>query len=410
MMRHALLAMGLTALAPVAAQASTGCTAINSGVLNHQVVYVSGAPAAGTTASASYASGTYHMSRSSAAWTDPFDPAMNYVPSNATFYTFDAGDQIVVTGNFTATSGTELRLRLRIGTGTGSASNPVSILRSTSGTESTAAYAVPAGTTAVGLTTGRFSGASGTIVASVTCTPAVSPPTLNSFTYGSIVAYNPGGASASGIDVAAGGSPTNAPTGYDVSNASGGTYASSASTSGGGTVSISSSGIASYTPRIGYRGNDTFFAKAKNSAGSSNAATVTVTVGNPTITAAITGTGARAATALSGYAVTPAAGNAPYSCVLNGGSAALPGGVTLGANCALTGTPTASGTFSFNVDITDSSVTGANGATPQPFTSTNVPLTGFVIAQALPTVTSVSPTAGPIGGGTSVTITGTGFS
>jgi large repetitive protein len=401
MVRHALLAMGLTALAPVAAQASTGCTAINAGALNHQVVYSAGAPAAGTTAAASYSTGTYHMSRSSAAWTDPFDPAMNYVPSNATFYTFDAGDQIVVTGNFTATSGTELRLRLRIGSGTGSASNVVSILRSTSGTESTAAYTLPAGTNAVGLTTGRFSGASGTIVASVTCTPAVSAPTLNSFTFGSIVAYNPGGASATSIDVATGGSATNAPTSYAVS---------SATTNGGGTVSITNAGVASYTPRVGYRGNDTFIATATNSGGTSPPATVTVLVGNPTITAAISGTGARVGAALSGYAVTPAAGNAPYSCVLNSGSAALPGGVTLGANCALTGTPTTAGTYSFNVDITDSSVTGTNGATAQPFTQTNVPLTGFVIAQEMPAVTSVSPVAGPTGGGTSVTITGTGFS
>ncbi|UYY57372.1 Ig-like domain-containing protein [Sphingomonas sp. S2-65] len=404
-------ALALTSFGSIAAQASTGCTAINSGLLNHQVVYASGAPSAGTTAAASYSTATYNTARSSAAWTDPFDPAMNYVPNNTTFYAFDQGDRVIVSGNFTATSGTELRLRLRLGSGTSAASNitEASILTSASGSFSTAEYTLPAGTTAVGLTTGRASGASGTIVASMTCTPAQSAPTLSSFTYGSIVGYNPGGAAATNIDVATGGSPTNSPTSYSVSNAPGGTFAGSAATSGGGTVSINSAGQASYTPRIGYRGTDTFFARATNGGGTSSPATVTLAVGNPTITASLTGSGATVGSGLSGYAVTPTGGNAPYSCVLNAGSAVLPGGVTLNSNCTLTGTPTTPGTYSFNVDITDSSVTGANGGTASPFTQANVAVTNFVITQSAPTVTGLAPALGGTAGGTSVVITGTNF-
>ena len=234
-------------------------------------------------------------------------------------------------------------------------------------------------------------------------------PTLASFTYGSVVAYNPGSTTPTNIDTTAGG-VTGSPTAYSVANASGGTYGASAATSGGGAVSINSSGQASYTPRAGYRGNDTFFVRATNASGDSSPATVTVTVGNPDITASLTGSGAAVGTALSGYAVTPDGGNAPYSCVLNAGSAALPSGVTLASNCALSGTPTVSGTFTFNVDITDSSVTGLNGGTASPLSKTNVAIANFAIAQPVPVLSGFTASAVGYGStGNSInTRTGTG--
>jgi large repetitive protein len=62
-------------------------------------------------------------------------------------------------------------------------------------------------------------------------------------------------------------------------------------------------------------------------------------------------------------------GTAPYSCVIVPGS--LPAGLTLGAECAITGTPTASGTFHLTVTATDSSspvktITGPVGLTIVP--------------------------------------------
>lgn len=243
----------------------------------------------------------------------------------------------------------------------------------------------------------------------LSCGPGASPaPSLSSFSYGGAVAYNTGGASGTTINVATGGNATQSPTGYTVASAANGSFGASSTTNGGGVVSINSAGVASYTPRTGYRGADTFYAKASNGGGASSAATVTVTVSSPTLTATLTGSGAKRGVALAGYAVTPSGGNGPYSCVLSNGSS-LPSGVTLGANCALTGTPGGSGTFSFNVDVTDSSVTGANGGTASAFTKSGVAISNFAVAQAAPAITGVSPNSGPEAGGTAVTLTGTDF-
>jgi uncharacterized protein YhjY with autotransporter beta-barrel domain len=244
-----------------------------------------------------------------------------------------------------------------------------------------------------------------TVTINITVNPPA--PTLTSFAYGSTITYNTGSASATSINVATGASATGSPTSYSVSNASGGTFGASSASSGGGTVTINSSGVASYTPKIGYRGTDTFYVKAANGSGESSAVMVSVSVGNPTITATLSGSGATVNSALSGYAVVPSGGKSPYSCTLFTGP--LPGGVSLASNCSLTGTPTSSGTFGFVVTVIDSSVTGANGGTSSPFVRPGLALS-IVIAPAAPTVTGISPTSGSTSGGTAVIITGTNFS
>jgi large repetitive protein len=56
-----------------------------------------------------------------------------------------------------------------------------------------------------------------------------------------------------------------------------------------------------------------------------------------------------------------AGGTAPYTCSISAG--ALPTGITLGAatatGCPLSGTPTASGSFAFTLNVSDSSKQGA---------------------------------------------------
>jgi hypothetical protein len=205
-------------------------------------------------------------------------------------------------------------------------------------------------------------------------------PTVSSFTYGSIVAYNDGANQTTPIDLALGGDVQNSPTAYSVG---------SATTAQGGSVIVDGSGQATYTPPIGFRGNDSFTWTATNGSGTSSPATTTITVGNPNLSVSLTGSGTRG-TALSGVLVNVADGKTPYSCSSVLASGALPAGVSINANCTITGTPTASGTFNFTVNVTDSS-TGIG-----PYTRTSGALTLLVAA---PTLT-LSPAAGVLPGAT----------
>lgn len=156
-----------------------------------------------------------------------------------------------------------------------------------------------------------------------------------------------------------------------------------------------------YTPTAGYAGPDSFTYTATNGAGTSAPATATITVSPPTIT--YTPTNPPAGTVGVAYSQSIAGasgGSAPYTYALASG--ALPAGTTLQSNGTLGGTPTAAGTFNFTVRATDSS-TGTG-----PFSSAPANVTVIINAGA-PTVSSVAPNSGSTVGGTSVTITGTGF-
>lgn len=157
--------------------------------------------------------------------------------------------------------------------------------------------------------------------------------------------------------------------GYNASNAAinlvlgGGTAASVAvSTQATHGVATASGTAITYTPTTGYIGSDTFYYTATNPGGTSSPATVTVTVGAPTFTTNLTGSGATQNQPIASYAITTSGGNAPYSCNTTPASGSLPSGVTLGSNCTLSGTPAVNGSFSFTVQVTDSS-TGTGPST-----------------------------------------------
>ncbi|WP_164521812.1 putative Ig domain-containing protein [Sphingomonas sp. ABOLE] len=197
----------------------------------------------------------------------------------------------------------------------------------------------------------------------------VSAPVASAYT-APAVAYG-----ATGATFSLAGQVSNSPTSFAVG---------SATTANGGSVSINNAGLVTYSAPAGYRGNDSFTYTATNGAGTSAPATVTVPVSNPTLSASLTGSGTLGAP-LSGVQVVTTGGTAPYSCSTTLASGALPAGTQLNANCTITGTPTASGTFSFTANVTDSSL-------PSGFTQTTGSLS---LAIASPTLT-LSPSGGSL--------------
>ncbi len=211
---------------------------------------------------------------------------------------------------------------------------------------------------------GTASGASNSV------TP-IAPPVSSSFTVSTV----PYGSSANSIALNT--HATNSPTGYAVG---------SATTAQGGSVSVTANtGAVTYTAPTGFRGNDSFTFTATNNSGTSSPATVTVPVGNPIV--AVTPTTLTAGTGSTAYSqvLTASAGRAPYTFSTTLASGSLPAGLSLASNGTISGTPTASGPFTFTVTGTDSSL--GNG--PFTFTSSTISLT-----IAAPTI-SVAPTTLP---------------
>ncbi|BBH45774.1 putative Ig domain-containing protein [Pseudomonas sp. KU43P] len=129
-----------------------------------------------------------------------------------------------------------------------------------------------------------------------------------------------------------------------------------ASNASNGVASASGTSI-TYTPNPGFAGSDSFTYNATGPGGTSNTATVSVTVTAPTIV--LTPTSIPGATVASAYSATLVAsgGIAPYTYSLSAGT--LPAGITLSAAGVLSGTPTAAGSFNFTVTATDN--TGFSG-------------------------------------------------
>ena len=103
-----------------------------------------------------------------------------------------------------------------------------------------------------------------------------------------------------------------------------------------------------------------------------NPATATLTLGNPpvaTVQTPYTGT------------IPVTGGTAPYNCTINSGT--LPAGLTLGAHCAITGTPTSVGSSTVNVTATDSA-TPTHGTTTGNVTVTVQALSPLTLTGSLP--------------------------
>jgi len=202
------------------------------------------------------------------------------------------------------------------------------------------------------------------ILGTVTITVVSASPTASSFTYGSTVAYNAGGASATTFSVT--GHVTNSPTSYAVG---------SATTTGGGSVSINSSGTVSYTPLAGFRGNDSFTFTATNGSGTSGSATVTVPVGNPTFSVTLPASTGTVGTAYNAgaAAVSISGGKAPYSSFSATG---LPAGLSMNSSGVISGTPSSATSATVVVTVTDSSTgTGAYTSTASAGLTISAPVT-----------------------------------
>ena len=76
-------------------------------------------------------------------------------------------------------------------------------------------------------------------------------------------------------------------------------------------------------------------------------------------------------------------GTAPYTCVINSGT--LPAGLTMGANCTITGTPTTAGTSMINVTATDSASPAKTGTATVAITVS--PINALSLTGALPNAT-----------------------
>ncbi len=257
-----------------------------------------------------------------------------------------------------------------------------------------ATYSIPTGTPT------STQGGNGVAGTSATLVVNGAAPVISGFT-ASAVAY---GSTGNAIDVATGTAPTGSPTSWNISKTAGGSFGATAESanSPAGVVNVSintGTGAVTYAAPTGYRGNDVFYVRATNATGDSNVAAVTVPVGNPTLSTSLTGSGVRG-TALAGVAVVTTGGQSPYSC--GAPSVPMPAGVTLNADCTITGTPTVSGSTSFRVNVTDSS-TGTG-----PFTQQG-PVLVLDIVPPAPTITSLAPNTGATAGGTSVQINGTNF-
>ncbi|WP_371108270.1 putative Ig domain-containing protein [Rhizobium sp. RCC_161_2] len=265
-------------------------------------------------------------------------------------------------------------------------------------------YAISAGALPAGLTlssAGTLSGtptASGTFNFTVTATDSstgTGAPFTGSRAYSLAVSVQPPIAGSVTATVAA--NSSNNPITLDVTGGAA-TSVAIATGAGHGTATASGTSI-TYTPTPGYAGADSFTYTATNASGTSVPATVSITVSAPTISLGPSSLPAGTVATAYSQTVTASGGTSPYSYGVTAG--ALPPGLTLSSTGALSGTPTAAGTFNFTIAATDSS-TGTG-----PFTgsraysvaiSVQPPIAGSVAATVAPNSSSNPITLNITGG------------
>lgn len=163
-----------------------------------------------------------------------------------------------------------------------------------------------------------------------------------------------------------------------------------------------------YTPNPGFVGTDSFDYTASNASGASLAATVTVTVANPSLAISPAAGALPAAIVGTAYSqtITTSGGTGTYTYAVTAG--ALPAGLSLSAAGVITGTPTGVASASFTITATDTasafglvSYTLAVGpalpvASDVPFTvAANVAATPVPLALSGGPATSVAVVVGP---------------
>ncbi|HWX65383.1 MAG TPA: putative Ig domain-containing protein [Rhodanobacter sp.] len=146
-------------------------------------------------------------------------------------------------------------------------------------------------------------------------------------------------------------------------------------------VSFTSSGLLSGTPTAA--GSFNFTVKATDGLGFTGSQSYSLTVSAASLTLAPTTLPAATAESAYSQSFSASGGTAPYAYSISSG--ALPAGLTLSATGSLSGTPTVSGSFTFSVQVADSS-TGAGA----PFTASR----SYTLVVNAPGV-SVSPASLP---------------
>ncbi len=127
------------------------------------------------------------------------------------------------------------------------------------------------------------------------------------------------------------------------------------------TQSTASDDRIDYQPKAGFHGVETF--QICGEPGTTTCGTVTVTVTAPTVSVSPTSLTAGTVGTAFNQSVSGSGGTAPYSFSKTSGS--LPAGLSLNTSTgAITGTPTAGGTFNFTIQASDSSINASGGSSP----------------------------------------------
>nr|WP_100877043.1 putative Ig domain-containing protein [Janthinobacterium sp. 64] len=241
---------------------------------------------------------------------------------------------------------------------------PASLSNGTMGTPYTASisaasgtapysFAISAGSLPAGLSLNTATGAiSGTPTASGTANLTITATDANgatgSMAYTLLIGVQAPVANAVSATVAA-----NSSANPITLNLSGGTATSVAVVSAASHGATAASGTSiTYTPTVGYSGTDSFTYSATNAGGTSGAASVTITVNAPTISVGPASMPSGKVAQLFSTQLVAAGGTAPYAYVLANGSA-LPPGMSLGSTGQVSGTPTAGGNFTFDIQAVD---------------------------------------------------------